>query len=81
MLVLQIYLQKKIKNLAGGVQVWDPLFLLLSHKKNQENYALFLRSTALFSPTPLALFINALACSTAAAPSLTVSLCKRRKCK
>lgn len=33
MLVLQIYLQKKIKNLAGGVQVWDPLFLLLSHKK------------------------------------------------
>lgn len=25
--------KKKKKKLAGGVQVWDPLFLLLSHKK------------------------------------------------
>lgn len=25
--------KKKNKNLAGGVQVWDPLFLLLSHTK------------------------------------------------
>lgn len=25
--------KKKKKKLAGGVQVWDPLFLLLSHTK------------------------------------------------
>lgn len=68
--MLQICSQKKKKNLEGSVQMGP--FIPASVAQKTGKMTCYLRSTALFSPTLLAVFINALVRSTPAAPSFAV---------